>query len=141
MPEVAVAGVDLGTAGFDLDAMGLGVVEAVLARDEGPLAPWRDDLQLRCERLEGVLEADLIVTLAGAAMCESRRPLCEGNLNLMLCDNGAGNRSAQQILMFVDCPGANGREDVLLKELFPKIFDDDLLCAGCISLRNHRINV
>ncbi len=47
VPEVAVAAVDFRSAGGDFDATSGGVVEAVLAGLEGPLAPGGDNFQLR----------------------------------------------------------------------------------------------
>jgi hypothetical protein len=45
-----------------------GEIDQVGARLERPVAPWRDHLDVRVERIGRQLEADLVVALAGGAM-------------------------------------------------------------------------
>ena len=71
--QVAVAAMDLLAALRHGDAMRLGVLQAVFTRLQRPLAPRHDDLQLRSKCLVGVLEAHLVVALAGAAMRDGGR--------------------------------------------------------------------
>ena len=71
--QVAVAAVDLLAALRHRNAVRLGIFEAVFARLQRPLAPRHNDLQLRSQRLVGVLEAHLVVALAGAAVRDGGR--------------------------------------------------------------------
>ena len=70
--DVVVHAVWLSLGGGDRDALGSGVVEEVVAAlelfEELGHAPWGDDLDLWVDGEEGKLEADLVVTLAGAAV-------------------------------------------------------------------------
>ena len=79
-----------------------GVVNAVLARFQVPLAPRGNDFQLRRQRLEGVLEAHLIVALAGAAVGQRCRRLPAAPLHLVLGDDRPRQRRAKQILVLID---------------------------------------
>ena len=117
--QIAVAAVDLLAALGHGNSMLLGVVEAVFARLQVPLAPGHDDLQLRRQRLVGVLEAHLIVALAGAAVGDSCRSFAQCNFDLILRDDRAGERGPQQILVLVDRAGLDRREDVVGQELLP----------------------
>lgn len=69
--NVVVHAVWLGLGGGDWDAGGGGVVEEVVAAlealEELGHAPWGNDLDLGVDSKEGKLEADLVVTLSGAA--------------------------------------------------------------------------
>jgi len=141
VPEVAVAGVDLGAAGFDLDAMRFSVVEAIFAGDERPLAPGSDDLELGCECLEGVLEADLIITLSRTAVGKGGGAFFEGDQDLVLGDDGPSDGGAEQVLVLIDGAGADSGEDVLVEELFAEVLDDDFLCAGGVGLGDDRVDV
>ena len=53
--------------------MRLSVGDLLLAGVELPEAPRGDDVHLRSERMDGQLEADLIVALAGAAVADGVR--------------------------------------------------------------------
>ena len=79
--QVAIAAVNLLAALRHGNSVRLGIVETVLARLQRPLAPRHDDLQLRSQRLIGVLEANLVVALAGAAMGYGRRALTQRNFS------------------------------------------------------------
>src|SRR5580692_8259676 len=87
MQQVTVAAVDLLTALRYLNAVRFGILQAVLARLQRPLAPWNNDLQLRRKRLVGVLKAHLIIALAGAAVRNSGGPFLQRALHLVLRDD------------------------------------------------------
>ena len=73
--QVAVAAVDFFAALSNRDSMLLGVVETVFARLQSPLAPRSNHFQFRRQRLIRMLEAHLIVALAGAAVRHGGRSL------------------------------------------------------------------
>src|SRR5208337_500958 len=93
--QVAIAAVDFLPALCHWNSMPFGVVEAVFARLQRPLAPGHDNLQLRRQRLIGVLEAHLVVALAGTAMSNSGCALAKRREYLILGDNRTGERCAQ----------------------------------------------
>jgi hypothetical protein len=65
----------------------------------------------------------LVVSLAGSSVANGIGPFLFGYLDLLLGDQRARNRSAEQILAFVDGVGAKYREDKPACELLPQIFD------------------
>lgn len=77
--EVLVHGPGLGLGGGDGDTLLLGVVEQVLtaleALVEDGVAPRGDDLDGRLKSVEGKLEANLVVTLTGAAVGDGEAAL------------------------------------------------------------------
>ena len=66
-PEVLVGAEDRLLGRLDLDAVLGGVLDLLVARPL-PFADRGDDLQVGGQRLEGHVEADLVVALAGAAV-------------------------------------------------------------------------
>jgi hypothetical protein len=80
----------------DGDARLLGVVKKILttleAVVEDGIAPWGNDLDGGLESVEAQLEADLIVTLASAAVGDGETALLLGDGNLGAGDNGTGKR-------------------------------------------------
>ena len=95
VPQIAVAGMDLLPACRHRNTVRLCVVQAVLAALQRPLTPRRDHLQLRRQRLVGMLEAHLVIALAGAAVCDRSSAFGQRDLHLMLCDDGPSNRGAE----------------------------------------------
>src|SRR5260370_37028093 len=98
---------DLLAAGGDRDPALLGIVEAIFARLESPLAPRRNDFQFRRESLEGMLEADLIIAFAGASVSDGGRALAQRNLDLMLCNYRPDKRTPKQRFLFVGLPSTD----------------------------------
>jgi hypothetical protein len=121
VPEVAVAAVDLARGGARGDPVLGEVGEQVLAAAELPVPPCRDHLEIGCQRRVGRLEADLVVALAGAAMGEGIAAEPSRRLHLRLGDRRPGDRGAEQVAAFVDRPGEQHREEVLLDEGRPQI--------------------
>src|SRR5690606_29777634 len=79
-------------------------------------------------RIEGLvrqLEAHLVVAFARASVGHGIRPDAVSNLNLALRDDGARQRSAEQILPFVDGAGTQGGKNVLGDELPAQVLDED----------------
>ncbi len=139
--QVAVAAVDLLAALRHRNAMRLGILQAIFARLQRPLAPRHDDLQLRSQRLVGVLEAHLVVALAGAAVRDGGGAFLQRALHLVLGDDRPRQRGAQQVLVLVHRARLDRREDVVGQELLPQVFDDDFARAGLVGLLDHGIEV
>ena len=121
--------------------MSLGVVKAILAGLQRPFAPGSDHLQLRGERLVGVLEANLVIAFTGAAMSDGFCAFFEGDLDLVFGNHRTGNRRAEQILVFVDRARLDGGEDKIADELFAQVAYDDLLCPCFIGLVDNSVDV
>ena len=130
VPEVAVARVRIFLRHRHGDAVRGGVVDRVLARDDVPLAPRRDDLQLRRERLIGELEAHLIVALAGAAVRERVAAGRQRDLDLLARDERPRDRRAEQVVALVDRAGLQHREEVVGRELFLRVDEMEVARAG-----------
>ena len=107
--------------------MGLGVRDRVLTASDIPFAPRRDDGQIRCKGGIRELEANLIVTLAGAAVGQCIGPDPPGNLNLTTRDQRATHGSAEQVLPAVNGTGTQGRPHEVLHELLTEILDIALI--------------
>ena len=112
------------------DVSGFGVGDRILARADVPLAPGGDDLQARIERGVGQLEAHLVVALAGAAVGDGIRAVLLRRQDLVLGDQRPGDGSPQQILPFIDCPGAEQRENVIAREFLAQVLADQPARAG-----------
>src|ERR1019366_9043178 len=67
------------------------------ARSQLPLTPRRDDLDVGLQRIIREFEAHLVVALAGRAMRDSVGACQPCNLDLLLRDQGAGDRGAEEI--------------------------------------------
>src|SRR5580698_520288 len=141
VPEIAIATVDLFAAGSYRDATLLGVVEAIFARFEIPFAPWCDNFQLGSKRLISHLKANLIVAFTSATMTDSRSALPQRDFNLMLCDHGTGERSSEQILIFINRTCFQRRPDVSGKKFFAQIFDNDLAGSSFVGLVDDSLDI
>jgi hypothetical protein len=130
VPEVAIEGVDLGGGCLHRNVVCGGVGDSVLAGANVPRSPGSDNGEVRRQRLVGQFEADLIVALAGATVGDRVGAFEEGDLNLVLGDDRARHRRAQQVFPLVDCPGTQGRKDVLAQELLAGVDDIGLGSAA-----------
>jgi hypothetical protein len=94
--QVLVHAPGLALCAGDGDARLLGVVKKILttleAVVEDGVAPWGNDLDGGLESVEAELEADLVVTLASAAVRDGETALLLGDSNLGASDNGTGKR-------------------------------------------------
>src|SRR4051794_6755822 len=88
-----------------------------------------------------MLEADLVVALAGAAMRDEGRSFSHRNFHLRLSNNGTGHRGAEQVLVLVDGAGAQGREDVAGEELLAQVLDEHFAGAGLLRLLGDGVHV
>ena len=114
--------------------MGLRVVDLLVAALDVPLTPGGDDGHLRGEALDGQLEADLIVALAGAAVGDGVRALLFGDLHQPLADDGPGEGGAQKIVLIF---GAHhhGGDHYAVHHLVHQVLDVQLGRAGLDGLR------
>ena len=109
--------------------MRLGVVDLLVSGLDVPLAPRCDDLHLRREALDGQLEADLVVALAGRAVRDGIRALGNGDLRQLLADDRSCKGSAQQVGLVLGIH-LHGRDDHVVDHLVDQIGHDQLACAG-----------
>ena len=123
MPNVAIAAVNVGGGLLDGNFVRASVGNRVFARENFPFAPGSDDLQFGAERFVGELEADLVVSLAGAAVGDSIGAVLERDFDLPFGDDGARERRAEQILVLVDRASAKRGPNILGDELFAEILD------------------
>src|SRR5262245_6947324 len=129
VPDVAVVTVDLFAAGRDRNPALVGVIDRVLARNDVPFAPGGDHRQFGRQGFECQFKTDLIVALARASVRErvAARPLSD--FDLAFGDDGSGERSAEQVFVFVDGAGAQRGPDVFGDEFVAQVFDVDFIRA------------
>src|SRR5450759_207408 len=130
VPEVAIARVGILLRGGDGYAACRGVIDGVLARLDVPLAPGRDDRELRRERHVGELEPDLVVALSGAAVREGVAPRRERDFDLLLGDEGTRGRRPEQVVVLVGGAGLQHRKKVIARELVLRVDEEELRRAG-----------
>jgi hypothetical protein len=105
----------------------VGVGQELLAREEIPLAPRRDDLHVRHQRVRAELEADLVVALAGRAVRDGVGTDLLRDLDHVLRDQRPRDRGAEQVLALVHGVGAEHREHEVADELLAEVLDEDVL--------------
>ncbi len=108
---------------------------SALPRRELPLAPRRDDLDLRVQRIGRELEPHLIVALAGRAMRDRVRAGLPRDLDEALGDERPGDGGAEQILPLIDRVGAEHREHEVAHEFLAHVLDEDVLRLDAHQLR------
>ena len=111
----------------DGDAVLVGVREQLLARQQVPFAPRRDDADVRLERVRAELEADLVVALAGGAVRDRVGAGLRRDLDEPLGDQRARDRRAEQVLALVDGIGAEHRKHEVADEFLAQVLDVDVL--------------
>lgn len=89
--------------------------------------PWRDDPDVRAQRVGAEFEAHLIVAFAGRAMRDRLGAGQVGDLDHPLRDQRPGDRGAEQIFALVHGVGAEHRKDVIAHELLAQVLDVDVL--------------
>ena len=97
--------VDLCATGRDRNLAFIGIVNRVFTRDDAPFAPGSNDRQFGCESFESQFKTYLVVALASAAMLERIATSTQRNLDLLLRDDRAGERSAEQVFVFINSAG------------------------------------
>ena len=133
VPEVLV----LGVVGFPADLEGhvmrLGVVDLLVPGLDGPFPPGSDHGHVRQEVLDGQLEADLVVALAGAAVADGVRVFLLRDLRQALGDAGTGVAGAQEVV-FIDGSGLHGGDDVFVDVFVRQVQHVELGRAGLEGL-------
>ena len=105
----------------------LGIGHQLLARHQIPLAPRRDDLDARLQRVGAELETHLVVALAGRAVTDGIGAGFIDDLDQALGDQRPGDRGTEQVFAFINGIGAEHREDEVADELLAHIVDIDVL--------------
>ena len=113
-PQVVVDGIGLLLGGGHGHAVGRRPLHLGVARGEVPLAYGRDELERGVERLDGCLEAHLVVALAGAAVGHVLGAVLVRDVHQMLGDERTRKRREQRVdaLVLAVCPDGL-REDLL----------------------------
>ena len=120
-PQVVVdrVGGDLGPA-LDRDAVLAGVLDLLLAAHR-PLAHGRDHLQLRGERGDRAVDADLVVALAGAAVGDRVAAGAARVFDGELGDQRPAEGGEERIGPAVEGVGLDGGGDVAVGEVLARI--------------------
>ncbi len=111
----------------DRDLILLGEGDERRAGGQIPFPPGRDHFYVGLERIIGELEAHLIIALAGRAMGHGVRAELAGDLDLLLGDQGAGDRGSEQIEPLILRIGAEHREDIVADEFLAQVLDENML--------------
>jgi len=123
VPDIPVAGIDLFLRCRDGNLVGLGICNRVLATPDIPLAPGRDNREVRGEGGISQLEANLVVSLAGTPMRERISSHLTGDFDLPACNERAPHRGAEEVLPTVDSASAEGGPHELFHEFLAQIFE------------------
>ena len=113
--------------------MGLCIVDLLVPALDVPLPPGGDDGHFGGEPLDGQLEPDLVVALAGAAVGDGVGALGLGDLHQLLADDGPCEGGAQQVLLIAGAHLQGGPDD-LLHHLVGEVGHDELAGAGLEGL-------
>ena len=133
VPQVLVLGVVGLTGDLQGDVVSLGVVDLLIAALQIPLTPGSDDGHVGAEGLEGQLETDLVIALAGAAVADGVGALGDGDVSQGLGNAGTGEGGAQQVILILGAE-LQGGEDVVLHEVLLQVQDVQLGSAGLLGL-------
>ena len=104
----------------------LGISHQLLARQQIPFAPRRDDLDVRVQRIGAQFEAHLVVALAGRAVRDGLCAGLVGDLNQTFGDQRARDRGAEQVFAFIHGVGAEHREHEIAHEFFAQVVDENV---------------
>ena len=85
--------------------MRVGVVNLRLAGGQLPFADRGQNLQVRRERLDRHVEADLVVALAGAAVRDGGGAVLARHIDQRLGDQRAGQRGGQRVAALIERAG------------------------------------
>ena len=130
MPEIGVHAVGPRFGYRHGNAAFFRIIDGVFPRTDVPQPPRRNNLQMRSQRLDGQLEPDLVVALAGCAVGNGHRAFLFGNAGQRLGDDRPRHRGTQQVFPFVHRTGFQRGPDVFGNERFPQILHKDLAGAG-----------
>ena len=99
-PQVVVDRIGVGLGSIYGHAVSFSVIDLFRTRMKIPFAHGGQDLDAGVERLDGSLEADLIVALAGATMGDVLRTFFMRDINQELGDEWTRKRRDQRVLAF-----------------------------------------
>jgi len=112
-----------------------GIFEEIVAALEALVKlgnpPRGDNLDIGLQGIVAQFEADLVVALAGAAVRDGKAALLFGDSNLAAGDDGAGERGAEEVDVFVNGIALDGGEAELLDKLLTEI---DNVYGACTNL-------
>jgi len=104
--------------GCNLNAVLLSIVEEIVTAgvllEEFGVTPWSNDLDRRLDGVESELEADLVITLAGAAVTDSNTAFLLRDAHLRSGDDWSGQAGSEQVASFEDGVALDGCEAELL---------------------------
>ena len=107
--------------------MRFGIGHQFFPREQVPLAPRRNHLDVGHQRIGAEFEAHLVVALARGPVGDGVGADLAGDFDHALGDQRPGDRSAKQVFAFVDRVGAEHREDEVAHEFLAQVVDEDVL--------------
>ena len=125
MPQVAVTAVAVLCVKGKVDAVLAAVLDLVFPGLHGPQVchtPWSDDLDIRSQRFDGKLKADLVIALTCCAVADCDSSLFPCDLNETLCDGRAGHSCTDQVFVLIYCVSLHAGNDVIVAEIIHDIF-------------------
>ena len=134
VPDVFIPAVDFFGRLGNGNVVGFGILDQFLPGRKIPGTPGSDDFQGRIEGLDGGLEPDLIIALAGTAVGNRGGPFFFGDFHQLLGHQRTGHGGTQQIVVFINGSGFQGGPDEIGDEFFLDIDDVGFGCTGGISL-------
>src|SRR5438128_3264519 len=123
MPDIAIAAVNLVRCSGKRNIAFFSVGNRFVPGPDIPLAPWRNNFEMRRKCLVCELKPHLIVALAGTSVGNGISTFLQRYLNLALRQKRPPDGGSEQILSFVHGPGFNERPEVFGYELMTEIFD------------------
>src|ERR1019366_7230614 len=127
--DVAVTRIDFRGRRRYRHLVGGRIGERIFTALDVPHAPRRDDGKIWRERHVGELEAHLVVPLAGAAVRERVGADLARDFDLLLRDERARHRGAEQVLPVVDRAGTQRGPDEIANVFEAQVLDVALLGA------------
>ena len=138
--HVAVHAVML-VGGIDRNAVLFGKGGQSGTAHEVPFTPGSDDLKVGSQSVDGKLEADLVVALAGSAVGDGHRAFLTGDFHETLGNERTGDGGAHEVAPFVGGAGTQHGIDVIACELVAQVFNIGLGRAGLQGLGFHAVEV
>ena len=112
-----------------------------LAGVQIPLAPGRDHLNIRIQRVSPKLEAHLIIALARGAMSHRRGTGFPRNFHHTPSNQRPSDTGAKQVFAFVHRIGTKHGVNIVGDEVFGEVFDVDFLHTHGLSLLAGRFHL
>ena len=129
MPNVSVHGIGL-VIRSNGDIMLLGIFDFGRTGIEVPFTPRSNQRDVRSQSLNGQLETNLVIALAGSAVSNSIRAFLLSDFHQLLGNNRTGKGRTEQVLVFVNSTGFERRPYIFLEEFFLEVSDIYLGCTG-----------